>query len=72
MFVIIFILENFKLISLQTLILIKIYTLIEFKIEAIIATNTTVSRNDLIDIKTSKEAGGLSGVPLCDISTNLD
>lgn len=46
-------------------------TLIEFKVEAIIATNTTVSRENLTEEQTAKEIGGLSGEPLTNISTEL-
>ena len=38
--------------------------LLELKIDAVIATNTTVSRNKVQDHKLSQELGGLSGKPL--------
>lgn len=37
---------------------------LELKIDAVIATNTTVSRNKIQDHKLSQELGGLSGKPL--------
>ena len=37
---------------------------LELKIDAVIATNTTVSRNKVQDHKLSQELGGLSGKPL--------
>jgi len=43
--------------------------LVEFQIDAIIATNTTIARDAVQDLEFGKEAGGLSGAPLRDAST---
>ena len=45
--------------------------LIEYQIEAVIATNTTISRDSVQGLKHSEEAGGLSGAPLFDASTEV-
>lgn len=45
--------------------------LLEENIDAIIATNTTIDRENLKDSKYSNEIGGLSGRPLADMSTQL-
>ncbi len=42
---------------------------LEHKFDAVIATNTTLSRPGLDDVLLAKEAGGLSGWPLKDLST---
>jgi dihydroorotate dehydrogenase len=41
------------------------------KIDAVIATNTTLSRDGVSDLNTAREAGGLSGVPVREKSTAL-
>jgi dihydroorotate dehydrogenase len=43
--------------------------LVEFKIDAIIATNTTIARDAVQELEFGKEAGGLSGAPVRDAST---
>jgi len=43
--------------------------LVEFQIDAIIATNTTIARDAVQDLEFGQEAGGLSGAPLRDAST---
>ncbi len=45
--------------------------LLQFKIDALIATNTTLSRNGVEDLKHSSQAGGLSGKPVKNISTAM-
>ena len=42
--------------------------LLEFEIDAVIATNTTISRDAVAGIEHSAEAGGLSGAPLREAS----
>jgi dihydroorotate dehydrogenase len=42
--------------------------LLEFEIDAVIATNTTISRDAVAGIEHSTEAGGLSGAPLREAS----
>ncbi len=46
-------------------------TLLEASIDAIIATNTTVNRDDIAGHTHQNEAGGLSGKPVCDQSTHV-
>jgi dihydroorotate dehydrogenase len=41
------------------------------KIDAVIATNTTVSREGVDDLETSREGGGLSGAPVRELATLL-
>jgi len=41
------------------------------KIDAVVATNTTLSRQGVADLDTAREAGGLSGRPVRDMSTAL-
>ncbi len=41
------------------------------KIDGVIATNTTLSRDDVKDLAEAKEPGGLSGKPLCALSTEV-
>jgi len=45
-------------------------TLLQHKVDGVIATNTTLSRPDLAD-PAGKEAGGLSGAPLATLSRHL-
>ena len=45
--------------------------LVEFKIDAIIATNTTIARDDVQELEFGKEAGGLSGAPVRQASTEV-
>jgi dihydroorotate dehydrogenase len=44
---------------------------IEEKIDAVIATNTTLSRDGVADLDAAREAGGLSGAPVREKSTAL-
>ena len=44
---------------------------LEEKIDAVIATNTTLSRDGVADVDTAREAGGLSGRPVRQMSTAL-
>ena len=44
-------------------------TLIECKIDGVIATNTTLSRDGVEDAEHGNEAGGLSGAPVTELST---
>ncbi|HLB57357.1 MAG TPA: dihydroorotate dehydrogenase (quinone), partial [Gammaproteobacteria bacterium] len=44
---------------------------LEQKIEGVIATNTTISRENVRDISLAKETGGLSGRPLAKRSTDI-
>lgn len=46
-------------------------TLVDQKIDAIIATNTTLSRTAVIGHEHANEAGGLSGAPVRDASTHV-
>lgn len=46
-------------------------TLAETGIDAVIATNTTVQRDQVQDLLHGKEQGGLSGAPLTELSTEL-
>lgn len=46
-------------------------TLQDHKIDAIIATNTTLSRNGVDDSPYARESGGLSGAPVRDMSTHV-
>ncbi|SBS30204.1 Dihydroorotate dehydrogenase (quinone) [Marinomonas aquimarina] len=46
-------------------------TLVEQKVDAIIATNTTLSRDAVAGHKYATEAGGLSGAPVKDASTHV-
>lgn len=43
----------------------------ELKVEGIIATNTTITRNEVEGCKNSEEAGGLSGAPVRDLSNHV-
>jgi len=45
--------------------------LVEFKIDAIIATNTTIVRDTVQELEFGKEAGGLSGAPVRQVSTEV-
>jgi dihydroorotate dehydrogenase len=45
--------------------------LVEFKIDAIIATNTTIARDAVQELEFCKEAGGLSGAPVRQVSTEV-
>lgn len=45
--------------------------LIQFEIDGLIATNTTISRNGVQDMKFAKESGGLSGRPMAHDSTMI-
>ena len=45
--------------------------LVEFKIDAIIATNTTIARDVVQNLEFGNEAGGLSGEPVRDVSTEV-
>ena len=45
--------------------------LLEFEIDAIIATNTTISRTAVANLEHGQEAGGLSGTPVKDASTQV-
>lgn len=45
--------------------------LVEFKIDAIIATNTTIARDAVQNLEFGNEAGGLSGAPVRDVSTEV-
>ena len=44
--------------------------MLEFQIDALIATNTTLSRDGVDQLEYAEEAGGLSGKPLKELSTN--
>lgn len=46
-------------------------TLLENNIDALIATNTTLSRDAVAGLKNSNEAGGLSGAPVREMSTEV-
>ena len=46
-------------------------TLVEQQVDAIIATNTTLSRDAVVGHKYANEAGGLSGAPVKDASTHV-
>ena len=45
--------------------------LLEFKIDAIIATNTTIARDAVKDLQFGEELGGLSGAPVRNASTQV-
>ena len=45
--------------------------LIKYKIDGIIATNSTISRNKINHLPSSLESGGLSGSPLTKLATNI-
>jgi dihydroorotate dehydrogenase len=45
--------------------------LLQFKIDALVATNTTLSRNGVEGLQHSSQAGGLSGKPVKNISTAM-
>lgn len=45
--------------------------LLKYRIDGVIATNTTISRQNLEHLPLSKEIGGLSGAPLKPLSTNV-
>lgn len=44
---------------------------LEFEIDGVIATNTTAGRTGVEQNPLAKEAGGLSGAPLCSLSTQV-
>lgn len=44
-------------------------SLLAFEIDGLIATNTTISRDAIVNHPLATEAGGLSGVPVCRLST---
>ena len=44
-------------------------SLIDFEIEGLVATNTTIGREAVAGHKHANEAGGLSGAPVCELST---
>ncbi len=46
-------------------------TFLELNIDGVIATNTTLSRDSVAGHPFAKEAGGLSGAPLTDLSTQV-
>ncbi len=46
-------------------------TLLEFEVDGVIATNTTLSRDGVKGLPYSEEQGGLSGAPLRDVSTRV-
>lgn len=46
-------------------------TLLEFQVDGVIATNTTLSREGVKGLPHAAEQGGLSGAPLRDISTRV-
>ncbi len=45
--------------------------ILEEKIDGVIATNTTVARDGVMESKYANETGGLSGIPLCARSTHV-
>ena len=45
--------------------------MLEFEVDGVIATNTTISRKSVQGFKHSEEAGGLSGSPVKDLSTEV-
>jgi len=45
--------------------------LVEYEIDAVIATNTTTYRGSVSDLRFSEEGGGLSGPPLKNLSDNI-
>lgn len=45
--------------------------ILEEKIDGVIATNTTVARDGIMESKYANETGGLSGIPLCARSTHV-
>lgn len=46
-------------------------TLLEFQVDGVIATNTTLSREKVKGLPNAEETGGLSGEPLQDMSTRV-
>ncbi len=46
-------------------------TFIKYKIDAVIATNTTLSRDGVENLNQGNEQGGLSGKPVCDKSDHV-
>ena len=46
-------------------------TMLQHKIDAVIATNTTIRRDGLEQYEVAKETGGLSGYPVQDLSTTV-
>lgn len=44
-------------------------SLLAFELDGLIATNTTISRDNIKSHPLAKEAGGLSGAPVCQLST---
>ena len=45
--------------------------LVEYKIDAVIATNTTTNRDSVSGLRFSEEGGGLSGPPVKNVSDNI-
>ena len=45
--------------------------LVAFELDGVIATNTTLSRDAVLDLPDAREQGGLSGAPLSDRSTEV-
>lgn len=45
--------------------------ILQEKIDGVIATNTTVARDGILQSKYASETGGLSGIPLCARSTHI-
>ena len=46
-------------------------TLLRYKFDGVIATNTTIQRDAILGLPHATEVGGLSGAPVTDISTNV-
>lgn len=46
-------------------------TLLRYEIDGVIATNTTIQRDPIAGLPHAKEAGGLSGAPVRDLSTRI-
>jgi dihydroorotate dehydrogenase len=46
-------------------------SIIKNRIDGVIATNTTINRDSVSDLDNGKEAGGMSGKPLCDMSNSI-
>ncbi len=46
-------------------------SIIKNRIDGVIATNTTVKTDSVSDLSNGKEAGGMSGKPLCDMSNSI-
>lgn len=45
-------------------------SVLAFEVDGLIATNTTISRDAVKGHKFGNEMGGLSGAPVCDLSTD--